>query len=489
MKSLILFIILVSSCTTLHHKKRAESIHHIVQEDTKLHKRYESLLKSHPEQSGIVPLTSGEEAIISRIVSIRDAEKTLDLQYYIWKDDLAGKLLLKYIAKAADRGVHVRLLLDNFYESRFVTKLKIVDQHSNIEVRMIDTNFRFLNHRMHNKALIADNQVAIIGGRNVGDEYFEVSEEANFRDFDVQLIGPVVEEVSKEFDQFWNCQRSFPITEIDRNPIEPRDLKKVTENSKAFEKEFPKSQYAKEFKESGFAEKYSDAKELHPYWGSAHIVYDPPAKLVGKNQENITMKLRPGLIETERELILISPYFIPGKRGMKTLKELRRRNVRIIILTNSLLSTDAMPVYSGYRKYREDLLKLGVEIYEFRSLSSPKKKSHFSSSGSIGLHGKVVIADRQKMFVGSMNLDPRSKNTNSEMGVVLNNTNIAKDSAEQFIKNLPEAAYRVELYKKKLRWIERTKSGDKIHYKEPGVTLWKNIKSGFSSLVMPEDLL
>lgn len=471
MKCMMLLIFMLVSCTTLYKDKRIPSYH----SQTPPHPRFESLLKLHPGKSGIIPLRNGEDALMTRIMSIREAKSSIDIQYYIWKDDDSGLLLLKELIAASDRGVRIRLLLDNFYESRYQKGFKILDQNPGIEVRLIDTNIQTLNRRMHNKSFTVDNHVSIVGGRNIGDEYFEISKESNFKDYDVVMIGPVVSEVSDEFDQFWNCKRSVPVGEIEKNPIDKRDLKKA-EKRLASVKEF-------------LIPETDALKDTKIFWADAHIFYDPPEKLEGKEKENLSMKLRPGLINLKKELILISPYFIPGRKGMKTLKELRKRNVRIVVLTNSLLSTDVLSTYGGYKKYREDMLKIGIEIFELKSVGVAKKKKAMGSSGSIGLHGKVVIGDREKMFAGSMNLDPRSKVLNTEMGVAINSPELANFTAEELLKSLPEVAYRVELRNNNLKWIEHTKDGEKVHSSEPGETAWKKFKTEFSSWVIPEQML
>jgi putative cardiolipin synthase len=469
-----ILILMLVSCTTLH-KEGDTSYHFKAQADSMLSKRFMPVLKLHPGKSGIIPLRSGEDALVTRIRSIREAQFSIDLQYYIWKDDVSGLILLKELISAASRGVRVRMLLDNFYESRYETGLKILDEKSNIEVRLIDTNYQNLNRRMHNKSFTVDNQLSIVGGRNIGDDYFELSKLANFKDYDVLMIGPVVNDVSIEFDQYWNSKRSYPVSEIAKNPIEKRERRKAEERL-AEVKEFP-------------LPAPKPMKELAPFWSDVHVVYDPPEKLEGKKQDNLSMKLRPGITDLQKELILISPYFIPGHRGMKTLKHLKDRNVRIVILTNSLLSTDVLTTFSGYMKYREDLVKMGVEIYEFKALGKPKKSSSLASSGSMGLHGKVMIGDRQKMFVGSMNLDPRSRDINSEMGVIILSSEMAGHTAQELLKSLPDIAYRVDIRDKKLKWIEQTKAGEIVHSTEPGETRWKNIKIKFSSWVIPEQML
>jgi putative cardiolipin synthase len=464
-----------TGCSSLHKDERVASYHFKSQTDSTLYKRLDPKLKQHPGKSGIVALINGEDALQSRIWAIREAQNSIDLQYYIWKDDQSGLLVLKELILAAKRGVQVRLLLDNFNETRYQKGFKILDQHPKIEVRLIDTNLKNLNRRMHNKSFTIDNQVSIIGGRNIGDEYFDIGKEGNFKDMDVLVFGPVVEEVSTQFDIYWNSNRSYPVDQIEKNPIEERDLKKASERLASVKKY--------QLEEPDFM------KRAQRYCGDAHVVFDSPDKLEGKKNQNLSMQLRPGITGLKKELILISPYFVPGHKGMKTMKQLREKDVRIVVLTNSLLTTDIMSVFAGYKRYREDLIKMGVELYELKSAGTAKKRRSMGDSGSVGLHGKVLIEDRLKIFVGSLNLDPRSIDVNTEMGVVVDNSSLAENSAVQLLKRLPEIAFRVERQNKKLKWIETTEHGAKVHFEEPGETMWKKIKILFSSLIIPEQLL
>jgi putative cardiolipin synthase len=410
------------------------------------------------------------------------AEKSLDLQYYIWKDDLTGLILIQAIKEAAERGVRVRLLLDNLNESKLQDELKIFSEHPDVEVRVVNPDFKFINHRMHNKAFIADNTMAIVGGRNVGNEYFNGSKEINFTDFDVMLMGPVVNEVSQEFDLYWNSKRSFPIEEIVQRQMTQKDYEKVRDRIIKFEHESEKSSYIKELN--------STKLDLHPYWGQANALYDQPSKLTGDSGNNILLNVRSIFKDVQRELILISPYFIPGKQGVKNLAKLHKHGVRIIVLTNSLASNDVSTVFGGYRRYREDLLKAGIELYEMRPQGRlPKKKNHFHSSGSMGLHGKAIIADRKKLFVGSMNLDSRSRDLNTEMGIIIENEALAIHSAEQVLKALSSVAYKLVLKENQIKWIEEKNNKTKSFDVDPNTTWWKRSKTWFFSLFIPESLL
>lgn len=481
LKSIILLFLLVG-CSSASSLKRVESVHYSGHEQTRIARAVDSRLKQHPDESGFIPLPVGEESLATRLDLANASEQSLDLQYYIWKDDLSGLILLSAVKRAAERGVRVRLLLDNLNEARLQKDFKIFATHSNIEVRVINPYFKFINHRMHNKSFTADNKAAIIGGRNIGDEYFGGSKVSNFTDFDVLLVGPVVNQISDEFDLYWNSDRSFPIEDVVKDAITEKDHARADESF---------SKHIEAVRTSDFVNLINKVNITHQlYWGKTQLLYDEPSKLTGENKNNILSDVRNVFKDVKKELILISPYFIPGKEGVKNLTNLRKSGVHIIVLTNSMVSNDVSSVFGGYRRYREKLLEQGIEIYETRpKASSQVKKGHSRASGSMGLHGKVIIADRKKMFVGSMNLDSRSKNLNTEMGVVLESKELASLSAKQIIEALPAIAYELKLDDHQIEWIETNGDKTKTYEVDPHTTWWKRTKTWFFSLFIPESLL
>ena len=437
---------------------------------------YPELIK-HPGESGYVPLSTGPDAFEARLTLIQKAEKSLDLQYYIWEADHSGKILMKQVLLAAKRGVKVRLLLDNLNESKFQKIFNIMEMKSEqIQVRLINPHLKYFNHRMHNKAFIVDNQMAIVGGRNIGDEYFQESENLNYFDYDLLMMGPIVEKVSTEFDEYWNSERSFPIKDVYKENISQKDLNEASLKFSELDHEAWEAQMKTQIHKS--------------HWGKVSLVYDHPDKLKGKKGGQLSSQLRPDFERTQQELILVSPYLIPGEKGMKSFAKLRKKGVRIVLITNSIDTTDVPSVYAKYRSYRKDLLKMGVELYEIRgNQKAQKSKLHLGSSGSLGLHGKVMIADREIMFTGSMNLDPRSRDLNSEMGVILRDKEFAAATAKTILENMSQFTYQLELKNKELRWLERKNGVTKTHKTEPGKTWWKNTKAWFSSLLIPESIL
>ncbi|WP_455218876.1 phospholipase D family protein, partial [Kaarinaea lacus] len=327
-------------------------------------------------KSGFNPLVNGLDAFAARVFLSRTAERSIDVQYYIWHEDEVGGLLAAELIKAAERGVRVRVLIDDVGLGAPDEGLISVDAHPNIEIRlfnpvinrswrMVESAFSFsrINRRMHNKSFTTDNQLTIVGGRNVGNEYYDADPDVNFSDFDVLAVGPVVREVSESFDKYWNSEFSIPVSEIISATATPIDA--VVENIIDNEKERKNSPYLQAVKESNFVDHVKNGT-LPLYWGEAHVVYDEPEKLQQSttNRENhLLTKLNPLVGDIQKDIIIISPYFIPGKDGVKDLADLVKQGVSVKVLTNSLASTDVGVVYAGYSKYRIPLLVAGTELY------------------------------------------------------------------------------------------------------------------------------
>ena len=473
-------------------------------EDTKIYSSIKHHLTNHPHKNGFYPLIAGEEGFSARIAAVSEVERTLDLQYYIWHDDETGRSLLRQVIRAADRGVRVRLLLDDLNEGQYDKGLYILDSHPMVEVRLsnpfVHRDMRFLdatrlyevNRRMHNKVFLADNQIGIVGGRNIGDEYFDASEGMNFGDFDIWSIGPIVGELSKEFDTYWNSDISYPISSLVKFEIQSSDLDKLRNQAVIDEKKALKSTYAERLMDRKTIDRFLD-KTFPLFWGTAEAVYDQPQKLDPKEKTKLLSNdLKEHLLATKNELILISPYFIPGKDGMKIFDQLRQKNVQTWVLTNSLASNDVASVFAGYRKYRKDLVKEGVHLYELLPKAKTKDttKSTFGSSGSSsGLHGKLIVFDQEKIFVGSMNLDPRSHSLNTEMGIIIQCPELGHFISKQFKKVVNDNAYLLGLKDDKVRWELDVDGKKKSFEKEPETTRWERFKANVSSLVIPESLL
>ncbi|MFV3407337.1 phospholipase D family protein [Bdellovibrio bacteriovorus] len=476
---------------------------------TQLAQATEEQLKKHPGLSGFYPLASGLEALVARMAAVAVSDRSIDLQYYIWENDLTGRMLMHEVLLAADRGVRVRVLLDDLNQGRYERGLAILDSHPNIEVRMANPfagrswrildamRFSTVNRRMHNKVFVVDNQTAIVGGRNIGNEYFWASEEMNFGDFDLWAIGPVVQDLSREFDSYWNSEIAYPISVL-VNGFKPtaEDLQKLKADAAAAIEEAEKTQYAAALKETPMVKKFT-REPLKLYWGKAEVVIDPPEKFRQHSKEqtdNLAHQLYPLIEKTQKELILVSPYFIPGKKGVQFFKSLNNRGVASLVLTNSLASSDVATVFSGYKGYRKDLLEQGVQLYELKPTpqkTMPKKSRVGASFSSAGLHGKIFVFDRRKVFVGSMNLDPRSATLNSEMGVVVDSPELAEAISKNLIANLREDSYQVLLDdRKNLIWKTTDDHGkEQVFTKEPETSWWKRLKAGLSGIFVPESWL
>lgn len=475
---------------------------------TQLAQSFKSDFAKQKDLSGFYPLIEGSDALIARISSIRAAQKSLDVQYYIWHDDLTGHILLNELMLAADRGVRVRLLLDDLNQSKLYELLAVLEAHPNIEIRMTNPLanrfFRFLDvvrfdqiqRRMHNKALVADNILGIIGGRNVGDEYFTASDDMNFSDFDVWCAGPIVSEFSKQFDLYWNNEHSIPISalhqDIDATPEKlqaaRKELQEVQQNAK-------NGPFGFSLKESDLSKKFQ-AHQLVWYWAKSRAIFDSPKKLdEDKAHANkpLEQKLEPLIEGAKHELIVVSSYYIPGDDGIKEMAANVARGVKTTVLTNSLASNDVVGAFAGYMDYRKPLIQAGVELYELQPKAhmAGVRKRIGSSGARTGLHGKMYIKDRSAILIGSMNLDPRSLKYNSEMGVVIYSPVLAKMMAENLNRDLPTIAYRLTLDKDsgEIRWHTLQDGKPVVLESEPEVGFWLKLAVHVLDWILPENLL
>jgi cardiolipin synthase C len=438
---------------------------------------------AHGEASGFRALISNTNALMSRIVLIDHAEHSLDLQYYIFDNDATGRLVAQRIVAAADRGVRVRILLDDLdiAGQGQDNVLDALDAHPNIEVRLFNpfhirnrsmfsklgqfiVDGKRLNRRMHNKSFIVDGMQAVIGGRNIGDAYFDAGDQIHFRDLDVLAIGPVVPKISAMFDSYWNSAMSYPVTAYTSIHASNEDLAHLRV---ALAKD------ARAFAESDYAQALSDTLPNGPsadrkgnwYWGPAKLIADDPDK-ADPAQDGTTRaigsELRPMLDAAQSEALLISPYFIPGENGVKYLAAMARRGVTIKVLTNALAATDEPEVHAGYAHYRVPLLEAGIDLFELRPTPGKPPRSSYGTSSGESLHAKSMIVDKRTVFVGSMNLDPRSRKLNTEMGVIVECPELAATLSKYFDSaTAPENAFHVVLERPDgkpnaepvLRWI------------------------------------
>jgi putative cardiolipin synthase len=414
--------------------------------------------------------------------------------------------------RAADRGVRVRLLLDDTTAMGKDAKIAVLASHPRIEVRVFNpsagrsssawlfsaaADFDRINHRMHNKMFVADNQAGVVGGRNIGDEYFGAREGENFADLDLLAIGPVVQELSRSFDEFWNSEWAYPIEVLHTAKPDPAALEQGTAMLAAHRSDAGDSDYAKRLRDSDLLQRLYK-HELPLVWAPARIVYDRPEKAGSEGQPADDLKLGPQLktavTEPRSEFLISSPYFIPGERGVASFRQLREKGVRVRIVTNSFAGNDVALVHSGYARYRKDLLKLGVELYELKpslAAAPEQDRERFGSSGA-SLHAKAFIIDREQVFVGSLNLDPRSLDLNTELGFVVESRELADMLARQFDELVqPAYTYRLKLEPPDgdLVWVSE-ESGREVRYtRDPEVGFWRRFSTWFLSIFAPESLL
>jgi putative cardiolipin synthase len=469
-------------------------------------------LLAHPGLSAFRPLNSGIDALLARVVLAEAAERSLDAQYYIWRDDLTGRIFADALLRAADRGVRVRVLLDDVGAQPNDAVLLILDSQPNIEIRLFNPvasrsfrglgmlgDFSRVNRRMHNKAFVADNQAAILGGRNIGDEYFEASSEVAFGDLDVLTVGPVVAEVSSAFDQFWNAPSSYPITTLLGRRANSEDLAKLRADLAAYIEANRDSPYVTHAG-SRLAEEAKSGRYEY-YWGKATLLYDDPAKISRPSDVTEGHLLpqfgRTGL-QTRRELLIISPYFVPGEEGVAWLRGLVANGVRVTVLTNSLAATDVGAVHAGYQRYREALLEGGVVLYELKPgatrLEESDEKARGYGSSRAALHAKTYVFDRSAVFIGSLNLDPRSVRLNTEIGVLCESAPMAAGIAGAVEKNLDSIAWRLERVadasgNAHIEWVETSAEGERRYDSDPEVSAMRRFSVWFLGLLPIESQL
>lgn len=499
--------------------------------------------------SGFRLIPSGEEAYATLLTLADGAERTLDLQYFIIASDNSVRELMRHVRAAADRGVRVRMLVDDLHsDGRDLAFLKF-SSHKNIDVRLFNpfpggrmsnvtrylsgaAEFRRVNRRMHNKAFIADNALAVTGGRNLGAEYFTQNQTTNFVDLDVLAAGPAVRQLSSAFDAYWNSEFAYPVQALapepsTAHPPEPKDGNYPPPVTMPHRPEGPPQQIDVPTRPvdigSGSAKPASDQTDLASpapeqrlplkpaprdwfladqiargrlrlEWAPAQVIVDRPAKVSGDDVEPGGERLAQTLLrlidEAEREVVLISPYFVPGKRGVEVAKRMQDRGVRLRVLTNSLAATDAPIVHVGYAKYRGELVDDGVELYELRPTlgDRPKMIGTFRSSQA-SLHVKSIVVDRSTLFVGSMNIDPRSIGLNTETGLIIRSPVLSEAVARLFDDSVRDSAYRVTKDDGHLRWTTHENGKEVVVDHEPEVGLGRRTWIQMLAPLTPEELL
>jgi cardiolipin synthase C len=458
---LVLIVAVLNGCASLPPGSgfpKATSAALAQPEQTRFGRRFADAAREHDGNSGFRMLAAGVDGFLTRVQMVNAAERTIDLQYFIFRADETGQLLTDAVLRAADRGVRVRVLIDDGGTIAGDEQLVALDAHARIEVRIFNPFayrghsmlFRALelmfsgsrlDYRMHNKLMVVDNSIALIGGRNIGDQYFQVDPKLQVADDDVFAAGPIVKQLSVTFDEFWNCDIAIPV----------RALAKA-KSSYAALTEYRKmlNEHRQQVKADGsdYASRVASGEPLAGMisgrlplaWAHAQLVYDSPEKkrvekggMVGRLMHRPVANT---LAAVQSELLMVTPYFIPGDEGMRLFKDLRQRNVRVRVLTNSLESATVLAAHSGYMHYRLPLLAEGVELYEVRSLlgnaTGSGETAQMTRYGKYSIHAKLFVFDRQRLFIGSMNFDQRSMHLNTEIGLIIDSPELAQQTAARF---------------------------------------------------------
>ena len=458
-------------------------------------------------KSGFYMLDDPKDALGARIRLIEEADESIDAQYFVVTGDRAGALFSGELLRAADRGVRVRFLIDDLFTSMtggIDRELSLLNAHPNIEVRLFNplsrkgkqqlnfvVDFERANRRMHNKSFTVDNAFTIVGGRNIGEEYFRISSDIEFADLELLGFGPVAVEVSETFDLFWNNELAVPMEAFGI----PTDSAAVAQ----FRREVDRK--ADEALEGIYGESVNTpflkeivAGRAQPIVATVNVVTDRPEKLqTAINKEQLTelgAELERIIEAAEDEVIIITPYFVPQRAGVEFFQKIQAKGVRVVIVTNSLASTNHVAVHSGYAPYRKELLKSGIELYEVKVDSAADPTLVDVPSDSLTLHTKAAVVDRETLFVGSLNLDPRSIDINSEMGLFLYAPEAARDFAEDLEADLPPFTYRVVLDERnRVTW--HYEGGDEVEIKttEPDADGWRAVKADWFRVLPLEDQL
>jgi putative cardiolipin synthase len=454
--------------------------------------------------NGFYSLSKGQDAFGARLVLMSGAEQSIDAQYFLMKPDNAGLVFTEKLMEAADRGVRVRLLLDDVFTTVDDGYFSFMDAHPNVEVRIFNPvsrkglyalnylgHFSLANRRMHNKSFIVDNQAAIVGGRNIAAEYFQLETTGEFIDFDMFATGPIVKDISDSFDTYWNNELAVPIEAISGKPDQElleRDDKAVRQ----LMKKAGNSIYADAIN-SPLMRQFS-ADEIDPYMAKARVIVDDPSKLraeISEEHQILATEIAEVLNQAKQEIIIFTPYFIPGKSGIEFVRRLRDKGVRIIVITNSLASNNHTAVHSAYARYRKDLLKAGVELWEARANASviTVESDDTTLTAPLTLHTKGILVDRRQVFVGSLNLDPRSIDINTEMGLLIESEPLVSEMTDRVMVHIPRIAYRLQLDDSgKINWHANIDGHEVVETKEPLTSGWKRFTAWLLKIAPEQQL-
>lgn len=479
-------------------------------QETALGRAHADGLARHPGQSGFRLLNNGVSALLTRAALIDLAERSIDLQYYIFDADDAGLFLLDRLLAAADRGVRVRMVLDDQNIGFDDATLARIDAHPNVEVRIFNPyqdrrwprilqmmrHHDQLGRRMHNKIFVVDGQAGVIGGRNINNRYFEGEGNSNFRDADMLATGPVMQQAAAIFDSYWNNPIVAPTGSFGVAPaLASEDALNVWRTSTS---EYgPRAEYQRRKLE--FERRVLSGEGL--VWARAQTIAEPPvrqAEGASKSSADVARAHAIARQNAQREIIYAVAYFVPGSRGVEVLTQAAARGVRLRVLTNSLAATDVVAVHSGYAPYREALLAGGVELHEYRpDAARPSPSGHRLRIGrsASALHSKVAIYDRRLLWVGSANFDPRSRHLNTEAGMMIESETLALQIMNTVERDLdPSHSWRLTLDPKaseghRIVWEGEREGKPWRSSSEPDSSPWRLLQVNFFRLLNIEDLL
>ncbi len=447
-----------------------------------------ALLAAHPGRSGVRLVPDGREAFAQRVRGARLAQRSLDVQTYIWRDDSTGRFIAHELLCAAERGIQLRVLLDDMDARPRQVALEALDRHPNIAVRLFNP-FRTrsgwlrtlaevfqrgkrLNHRMHNKTWIADDLVAICGGRNIGNEYFAAADDINFIDLDVMMLGPAVDQAAAEFQRYWESPFAVPIDRLRRYSRQILHPQKLEARLQASAQEAANADYARALEEDDPL--HGLTGQTFVWSADVHVVADDPRKALGEptaGPSRVLDSMANEVRAASREILLISPYFVPGVGGTAALRSLAHQGAMIEVLTNSLAATDVAIVHSGYTKYRKPLLEAGVRLFELKfAVDEDDGQPRFRlGSSRASLHTKAAVIDAERVFVGSFNIDPRSAYLNCEMGVWIRSKRLAEQLRRSFHNGTdPRRSFALRLNEEdRIEWTEHGINGPITYHHEP----------------------
>lgn len=511
--SLFLVSLLLSGCAAVAEPQPSRTLEAT---DSALARQISEQAASQPSgTSGFFLLASSTEAFIARAELIRAAQRSLDIQYYIVNDGLSTRLLVDELLRAADRGVRVRVLLDDTTSDGKDQQIAVLAAHPQVQIRVFNPlhlgrstgitrnlgrlfNLSQQHRRMHNKLWMVDGSAAIVGGRNLGDEYFDAKTDLNFTDIDLLCVGPVAAELGNSFDEYWNHELSKPIQQFLRNPPTAVELEARRSELRA-ELQQLRTDSPKQHKR---LTRYQQQPQLAGWlqneliWAHGEAMWDAPDKILADAESSpeqlLTTRLGPALEAVDEELILVSAYLVPGESGLKYLSDRARAGVDVSLLTNSLEATDVPAVHGGYAPYRLALLRNGVRLFEMRRQPDEEPSYSYGSSES-SLHSKAAILDRKRVFIGSLNFDPRSVLWNTEVGVLVDSPELTAEVRRLTLEGMaPAISYQVKLHPQDgewdMRWHAENNGQPAVLTHEPG-GLWRRFNAWFADAVGLENML